>query len=505
MNGRSMDTAEMAELHHVFVIAGFRARERRTRRWLHVAAVLFIFHVALISSVESASQHQNRNWFQNIVIPGTRRRGDGATSARSSRTDLEAANTENNNNFDRYTFGGKESTTAVAAAATNPSWPSFLSTLIPAAALPERIHDPARLVRYAVTCGRIGMAAYLGHALYKAATEIVQEISSHLGGNDTPAYSAREVQRLMEFCLESDRVSSKTLDTSLLRLARNLLWTGLPLQSSSPLATASSNNTNTQPSVESILLQLTRSEIQMLEQCLWVAPREVSSNAASWAHIVGLHSIKESLLQTLQMLLPNTESESPNHNQRRADFASLFSSGDTPHNPSSATRKIAGMLLYGPPGCGKTLLVKALATTARLPCLVVTPSALLSKYVGETNQRVRTLFALANKLGPCVLCLDELDGILRERHDQEHDVARELKTEFVQWWDGMLQGTSNTVSHRQKQQHPILVIGATNRPFDVDAALCGYCQEPLDRRCRQADQRKLERAGDKLLFRGTVG
>ena len=87
-------------------------------------------------------------------------------------------------------------------------------------------------------------------------------------------------------------------------------------------------------------------------------------------------------------------------------------------------------------GCGKTLLVKALAASTKIPCLVVTPSVLLRKYVGDTNLQVRALFSLAHKLSPCIVCIDELDGLFRERSLQEHDVSRDLKTEFLQWWDG---------------------------------------------------------------------
>lgn len=119
-------------------------------------------------------------------------------------------------------------------------------------------------------------------------------------------------------------------------------------------------------------------------------------------------------------------------------------------------------------GCGKTLLVKALATTAQLPCLVVTPSVLLRKYVGETNLQVRALFSLAAKLSPCIVCVDELDGLFRERSDSEHEVSRELKTEFVQWWDGM---HATTAGGGDRRRHPILFVGATNRPFDVDASV----------------------------------
>jgi SpoVK/Ycf46/Vps4 family AAA+-type ATPase len=65
----------------------------------------------------------------------------------------------------------------------------------------------------------------------------------------------------------------------------------------------------------------------------------------------------------------------------------------------------------------------------------------------------------------CVLCIDELDGLFRERNENEHEVSRDLKTEFLQWWDGMLSGS------QQQGDKRILVIGATNRPFDVDSAV----------------------------------
>jgi len=120
---------------------------------------------------------------------------------------------------------------------------------------------------------------------------------------------------------------------------------------------------------------------------------------------------------------------------------------------------VNGILLYGPPGCGKSLLLQVICSSIRKPCLVVTPSVLLQKYVGETNQRIRALFSLASKLGgDCLLILDEIDGLFRERRHDENDVSREAKTEFLQWWDGI-------------QSSNVFVVAATNRPFDVDPAV----------------------------------
>ena len=103
----------------------------------------------------------------------------------------------------------------------------------------------------------------------------------------------------------------------------------------------------------------------------------------------------------------------------------------------------------------------ALSAVSRMPCLLITPSVLLRKYVGETNQQCRTLFSLAQKLSPCIICIDELDGLFRKRSENEHEVSRDLKTEFLQHWEGMA----------GRGQGRNLVIAATNRPFDVDEAV----------------------------------
>lgn len=108
------------------------------------------------------------------------------------------------------------------------------------------------------------------------------------------------------------------------------------------------------------------------------------------------------------------------------------------------------------------MMVRALAGTANARFLCVTPSTLFRKYVGETNINVKALFTLARKISPCIIFIDEMEGLFRERRSnggEEHEVSRELKTEFMQLWDGI-----------KAVNDGIVVVGATNRPFDVDSA-----------------------------------
>ena len=90
-----------------------------------------------------------------------------------------------------------------------------------------------------------------------------------------------------------------------------------------------------------------------------------------------------------------------------------------------------GVLLYGPPGCGKTMLAKSLAKESGAIFINIAASVLLDKYIGESNKLVAGLFSLARKTQPSIIFIDEIDSFLRERSMADHEVIAMMKSEFM--------------------------------------------------------------------------
>ncbi|QCD93951.1 ATPase family AAA domain-containing protein FIGL1 [Vigna unguiculata] len=119
-----------------------------------------------------------------------------------------------------------------------------------------------------------------------------------------------------------------------------------------------------------------------------------------------------------------------------------------------------GLLLFGPPGTGKTMIGKAIAGEAKATFFYISASSLTSKWIGEGEKLVRALFGVASCRQPAVIFVDEIDSLLSQRKsDGEHESSRRLKTQFLIEMEGFDSGSEQ-----------ILLIGATNRPQELDEA-----------------------------------
>ncbi|MFX1577392.1 MAG: AAA family ATPase [Promethearchaeota archaeon] len=127
---------------------------------------------------------------------------------------------------------------------------------------------------------------------------------------------------------------------------------------------------------------------------------------------------------------------------------------------TGARRPWKGVLLFGPPGCGKTLIAKAVANEVGCTFFNADAASLVSKWLGESERLVKNLFTSARKEQPAIVFMDEVDALTAERGADQVGGERRLKTQFLIEMDGM----------KSKKGDHIVVLGATNRPWDLDAA-----------------------------------
>lgn len=155
-----------------------------------------------------------------------------------------------------------------------------------------------------------------------------------------------------------------------------------------------------------------------------------------WSDVAGLYQAKESLKEAV--ILP-------------IKFPNLFTGKRKPWR---------GILLFGPPGTGKSYLAKAVATEADSTFFSVSSSDLVSKWLGESEKLVKNLFEMARRKTPSIIFIDEVDSLCSARSENESESAKRIKTEFLV----QMQGVGN-------DNDGILVLGATNIPWVLDAAI----------------------------------
>lgn len=188
-------------------------------------------------------------------------------------------------------------------------------------------------------------------------------------------------------------------------------------------------------------IEVTKEDFEdALKEILPSAIREVFVEVPNvpWDQVGGLHELKQQLIEAVEWPLSHP---------------TIFT--------RMGIRPPKGILLYGPPGCGKTLLARAVATESKANFISIKGPELLSKWVGESEKAIREVFRKAKMASPCIIFFDEFDSIApsRGRHTSDSGVTEKVLSQFLTELDGL------------EVMKDIVVIAATNRPDILDPAL----------------------------------
>lgn len=195
-----------------------------------------------------------------------------------------------------------------------------------------------------------------------------------------------------------------------------------------------------------LALSLPHNEIKVTMQDVYDALAEIRPSAmreifletpqVRWSDIGGQHELKRKLKEVVQLPL-----------EAASSFANL------------GVKSPKGVLLYGPPGCSKTLAAKALATESGLNFLAIKGPEIFNKYVGESERAIREMFRKARAAAPSIIFLDEIDAIAGDRDQDGTSASKNVLTSLLNEIDGV------------EELKGVVIVGATNKPSEIDPAL----------------------------------
>ena len=162
--------------------------------------------------------------------------------------------------------------------------------------------------------------------------------------------------------------------------------------------------------------------------------QQTAADGDAMAQVIGAQEAKDHLLAAIELPIK---------------LPSLFNAKRKPWN---------GILMYGPPGTGKTLLARAAAAHVQSAFYCVDSAAIVSKWMGDSERFIKALFSEARSHAPAIIFIDEIDALLGRRGDNDHEMMRRVKTMLLTEMDGFVKNDR------------VVVIGATNRPWDLDDA-----------------------------------